>query len=57
MCIRLKRVASEIYNHCRHEKEIQIHVNQADPDSKVLCLQCCMCDQQFRHMCIFMKVK
>ena len=41
----------------RQEKEIQIHVNQADPDSKVLCLQCCMCDQQFRHMCIFMKVK
>ncbi len=32
-----------------------MHVNTADPDARFPCLQCCMCDKTFRHMCLFMK--
>lgn len=31
------------------------HVNQAEPGDKFPKLQCCMCEQNFKHMCMFMK--
>ncbi len=39
----------------KKESEVFQHVNVADPGDKYPKLQCCMCDNSFRHMCIFMK--
>ena len=39
----------------KQEDEVFQHVNRAGPYEKFPKLQCCMCDQSFKHMCLFMK--